>query len=28
MKSYSGPPTPLGNAAAVRVRLIVWLQGV
>ncbi len=24
MKGYSGPPTTLGNAAAARVRLIVW----
>jgi hypothetical protein len=24
MKSYPGPPMTLGNAAAARVRLIVW----
>jgi hypothetical protein len=27
MKSYSGPPMTLGNAAAARVRLIVWGKG-
>jgi Zn finger protein HypA/HybF involved in hydrogenase expression len=26
MKSYSGPPMTLGNAAAARVRLIVWCR--
>jgi len=26
MKSYSGPPMTLGNAAAAQVRLIVWCR--
>ena len=26
LKSYSGPPMPLGNAAVARVRLIVWCK--
>ena len=26
MNSYSGPPRTLGNAAAARVRLVVWLK--
>ena len=26
MKSYAGPPMTLGNAAAARVRLIVWCK--
>jgi len=26
MKPYRGPPITLGNAAAVRVRLIVWCR--
>jgi hypothetical protein len=26
MKSYPGPPMSLGNAAAARVRLIVWCK--
>jgi hypothetical protein len=26
MKPYRGPPTTLGNAAAARVRLIVWCR--
>ena len=26
MNSYSGPPMTLGNAAAARVRLIVWCK--
>ena len=27
MKSYPGQPMTLGNAAAARVRLIVWCRG-
>ena len=27
MKSVPGPPMTLGNAAAARVRLIVWCKG-
>ena len=26
MKSYAGPPMTLGNAAAARVRLVVWCK--
>ena len=26
MKGYNGPPMTLGNAAAARVRLIVWCR--
>jgi hypothetical protein len=26
MKPYRGPPTTLGNAAAAKVRLIVWCR--
>ena len=26
MKSYSGPPMTLGNAAAAHVRLVVWCK--
>ena len=26
MNSYTGPPMTLGNAAAARVRLIVWCK--